>query len=76
MAELHVETKKHNTSGSMWLWIVLALVIIGALVWYLTSRNKNTNTTPSNNTTGHWLREDSNPFDIGHILDNTTVYLC
>ena len=76
MAELHVQTKKHNTPGSMWLWIVLALVIIGALVWYLASRNKNTNPTPANTTSSHWLREDNNPFDIGHILDKTTMYLC
>lgn len=39
MAELHVQTKKHQSS-SPWLWIVLALVVLGALGFYLMNRNK------------------------------------
>ena len=76
MAELHVQTKKHNTSNSMWIWIVLALVIAGAVIWYLASRNKNTNNiSPANNTTGQ-VTQDDNPFNIEHILESTVTYLC
>ncbi|HEY0040112.1 MAG TPA: hypothetical protein VGB71_05575 [Flavisolibacter sp.] len=38
MAEIHVQTKKRS-SNSAWLWIVLALLIIGALVYYLMTRD-------------------------------------
>jgi len=51
MAEIHVQTKK-NTGNATWLWIVLAIVIIGAVVYYLMNRNKAATTaTPSNNST-------------------------
>lgn len=51
MAEIHVQTKK-NTGNSTWLWIVLALVAIGAVVYYLINRNKAATTaTPSANAT-------------------------
>lgn len=45
MAEIHVQTKKHTTNSS-WLWIVLALLLIGALVYYLMARNTETQTAP------------------------------
>ncbi|RYZ30977.1 MAG: hypothetical protein EOO10_00870 [Chitinophagaceae bacterium] len=47
MAEIHVQTKKH--SNSAWVWIVLALLIIGAVVYYMMTRNNNNQqqTTPS-----------------------------
>ena len=38
MAEIHVQTKKQSSSP-VWLWIVLALLIIGAIVYYLMTRN-------------------------------------
>jgi hypothetical protein len=44
MAEIHVQTKKH--SNLTWLWIVLALLIIGALVYYLMTRNNQQQTNP------------------------------
>ncbi|MGE5519493.1 MAG: hypothetical protein ACM3VS_06140 [Candidatus Dadabacteria bacterium] len=47
MAELHVQTKKHNSS-SLWIWILVALLVIAAVVYFLT-RNKN-NTTTENTT--------------------------
>lgn len=51
MAEIHVEPKKH-TSPSFWLWIVLALLIAAAVVYYLVTRNNDTNhiTVPANTT--------------------------
>jgi hypothetical protein len=51
MAEIHVQTKK-NTGNSGWIWIVLALVVIGVVVYYLMNRNKAATTaTPPNNST-------------------------
>jgi hypothetical protein len=38
MAEIHVQTKKH--SSPVWVWILLALIIVGALVYFL-ARNQN-----------------------------------
>ena len=38
MAEIHVEPKKH-TSNSSWLWIVLAILIAAAVIYYLVTRN-------------------------------------
>ena len=46
MAEIHVQTKKHS-SNSAWLWIVLVLLIIGAVVYYLMTRNNNPQTGPA-----------------------------
>jgi flagellar basal body-associated protein FliL len=76
MAELHVQTKKHNTAGSMWLWIVLVLIIAGVVIYYLTTRNKNAGTaTPPANTTGH-VHQSSNPFDIENILQDDMMFFC
>lgn len=52
MAELHVQTKKHSTANSMWIWIVVVLIIAAAVIYYLTARNKNANTATPSNTTG------------------------
>ena len=41
MAELHVQAKK-NTS-STWLWILISLVIIAAIVVYMIMRDNGTN---------------------------------
>ena len=46
MAEIHVQAKKQS-SNSAWLWIVLALLLIGALVYYLMTRNNETQATPA-----------------------------
>lgn len=40
MAELHVQTKKNN-SNVMWIWIVVVLAIAAAVIYFLTSYNKN-----------------------------------
>lgn len=40
MAEIHVEPKKNSTP--VWIWIVLALLVIGALAYFLTRNNNNT----------------------------------
>jgi hypothetical protein len=51
MAEIHVQTKK-NTGNSTWIWVVLAIIVIGAVVYYLMNRNKAaTTTTPPANST-------------------------
>lgn len=51
MAEIHVQTKKQSSSPG-WIWIVVALLLIGALVYYLMNRNNqtqnNTNTVQPN----------------------------
>lgn len=42
MAEIHVEPKRR--SSLTWLWVVIALIIIAALIWYFVS-NRGTGTT-------------------------------
>jgi hypothetical protein len=46
MAEIHVQAKKQS-SNSAWLWIVIALLIIGAIVYYLMTRDNQTQVTPA-----------------------------
>lgn len=46
MAEIHVQAKKQS-SNSAWLWIVIALLIIGAIVYYLMNRDNQTQVTPA-----------------------------
>lgn len=78
MAELHVQTKKSNTPNSMWIWIVLALVVAGAVIYYLVSRNKaGTKTAAPANTTGA-IEPSTNPLRIENILQqqNTAMYFC
>jgi len=43
MAEIHVQTKKHNTAIPTWVWIVIALLIVGIVTWFVV---KNKETTP------------------------------
>ena len=53
MAEIHVQAKKHPATP-IWVWIVVVLVIAGAIAYYLMTRNKtNGNNTPPANTTGY-----------------------
>jgi hypothetical protein len=47
MAEIHVQTKKQPTTNAAWVWIVLALLAIGALVYYLMTRNNQEQTAPA-----------------------------
>ena len=78
MAEIHVETKKNTASSSMWIWIVLALVIVGAVIYYLMTRNKaGENTAPPANTTGA-IEQSNNPLSIEVLLQQQTaaMYLC
>jgi uncharacterized membrane protein YebE (DUF533 family) len=48
MAEIHVQQKKQS-SNLTWVWILVALLVIGALVYYLVYRNQQTqrNTAPA-----------------------------
>jgi hypothetical protein len=56
MAEIHVQTKKHNNATPTWIWIVIGL-LIAAVVVYLITRNKTTdNNTPNNQTGTSYLR--------------------
>ena len=41
MAEIQVQTKKKDSSP-MWLWVVLAVLALGVII-YLLTRNKNVN---------------------------------
>lgn len=42
MAEIHVESKKTQSTPT-WVWIVVALAIIGLLAYFLTRNNTSTN---------------------------------
>jgi bacteriorhodopsin len=42
MAEIRVEAKK--SSSSSWIWIVIAVLIVAALIYFLTRDNKADNT--------------------------------
>jgi hypothetical protein len=51
MAEIHVESKKHQSTPA-WIWILVTLAIIGLLAYFLTRNNtttndQNTGTSPS-----------------------------
>ena len=37
MAEIHVEQRK---GGLGWLWLLIALIVIGAAVWYFLTRDQ------------------------------------
>jgi lipopolysaccharide export system protein LptC len=41
MADIHVETKKHNTTPA-WIWILITLAIVVVVAYFLT-RNDTTN---------------------------------
>ncbi|HEU4634060.1 MAG TPA: hypothetical protein VFS22_08755 [Flavisolibacter sp.] len=52
MANIDVQTKR-NTSSSVWLWILLALVA-AAIIYFLTrDNNRNEGATDINNTTSY-----------------------
>ena len=42
MAEIHVEPKKQTTPA--WVWILIGLVIIAAVVYFITKNNKTNET--------------------------------
>ena len=49
MAEIHVQTKKHNTGVPAWVWAVIGLLIVAVVVYFLMRNNKagdNTTTPP------------------------------
>ena len=48
MAEIHVEPKK-KAATPVWLWIVLAVIVLGAIAYFML-RNKKTNTANQPNT--------------------------
>ena len=56
MAEIHVESKKHQSTPA-WVWILVSLAIIGFLAYLLTRNNATTNDentgTNTSNTTSY-----------------------
>ena len=57
MAEIHVQTKKHN-SNPAWIWIVVVLLIAAAVIYFLTRNNKtNGNHAVNNNSATSYLQE-------------------
>ncbi len=44
MAEIHVQAKKHSGTP-VWVWIIAVLLIVGAIAYYLMTRNKTTEST-------------------------------
>jgi hypothetical protein len=52
MAEIHVQTKKQT---SVWPWVLIALLVIGALIYFMTRNKDNTNVDEGTrtNTTGY-----------------------
>ena len=55
MAELHVETKKHNAGIPSWMWIVIGIVIAAAVIYFLTRNNK-TAENPTNRTNSFYSK--------------------
>ena len=50
MAEIHVQTKKHQANSSP-IWILVALVVIAAVVYFLMKNNNGNNqVAPANQT--------------------------
>lgn len=52
MAEIHVQTKKHQ-SNPAWLWIVIGILVAAVVIYFVTrnkSANNNTNQTQTNTT--------------------------
>lgn len=52
MAEIHVQTKKHQ-SNPAWLWIIIGILIAAVVIYFVTrnkSTNSNTNQTQTNAT--------------------------
>jgi hypothetical protein len=42
MAEIHVESKKHQSTPA-WIWILVTLAIIGIVAYFLTRNNTSVN---------------------------------
>ena len=72
MAEIHVQTKKHNTS-SLWIWILVGLLII-AVVVYLIVRNNNTDDKETiNRNTTSYNQLPNHIAEIGNTVYGTVV---
>ena len=50
MAEIHVQAKKHNASSPAWIWIIAAVLIVGAIIYYFMTRNNNNQNNTQNQT--------------------------
>jgi flagellar basal body-associated protein FliL len=43
MAEIHVQAKKHQSTGALWIWIVVVILIAAAAIYFFATRNNNGN---------------------------------
>lgn len=66
MAEIHVETKKHNTNTA-WIWI-LVLLLIAAVVVYFITRDEDVNDTNVVNP------ENTTSYTQPQLPNNSSVY--
>jgi flagellar basal body-associated protein FliL len=49
MAEIHVEAKKHHSSP-VWIWILIGIIIAAIVIYFVTARNKSSQTNTQNQT--------------------------
>jgi hypothetical protein len=64
MAEIRVQTKKQT---SIWPWVLIALVVIGALIYFMT-RNKENNAVDADhqtNTSTGYIAAPQNAWSVG-----------
>ena len=66
MAEINVQTKKNQTNMS-WVWILLALLVIGAVVYYLATRDKTDDNRPADTNKTSWMLPKTG-VEHGYIL--------
>lgn len=67
MAEIHVEPKGR---GMGWIWIVIALIIIAALIWYFVLGAPGTQNAPGSNT----MPTTGEAGAVGHTLALVRAY--
>ncbi len=65
MAEIAIEKKSQGTSW--WLWLLLALIVIGGLIWYFAARDRDSSTETRN-------RSDTTATNSGTITDMSVLY--
>ena len=58
MAEIHVEPKKQQATPT-WVWIVVALVIIGLVAYFLTRNNNTVNDKTGNRNTTSFVQPNN-----------------
>ncbi len=61
MADIHVETRKHNTTP-VWIWILVTLAVVAVAAYFLTRNNTtvNKNTGVKNNNATSYIPQVGN----------------